>query len=33
MPPAMKILIIDDDESMRVGCTQVLSGDGYQVSP
>ena len=26
-----KILIIDDEESMRDGCTQVLSRKGYQV--
>ena len=31
MPPTMKALVIDDDESMRVGCTQVLSEDGYRV--
>jgi len=26
-----KILIIDDEESMRDGCTQVLSRKGYHV--
>jgi len=26
------VLIIDDDESIRAGCTQTLSGEGYRVT-
>ncbi len=29
--PKKKILIIDDEESIRDGCTQVLSRKGFQV--
>jgi len=31
MPIPANILIIDDDESIRVGCQQVLSAKGYRV--
>ena len=31
MSPISKALVIDDEESMRVGCTQALSEDGYRV--
>ncbi|MHC4294237.1 MAG: sigma-54-dependent transcriptional regulator [Planctomycetota bacterium] len=31
MSPTAKVLVIDDEESMRVGCTQTLSEDGYRV--
>jgi len=31
MPAAMKVLVIDDDDSLRKGCAQTLSGEGYRV--
>ena len=31
MRPAANILIVDDDESMREGCTQTLAEEGYRV--
>ncbi len=31
MPAAMKILVIDDDESLRKGCVQTLSAEEYRV--
>jgi len=31
MPLSTNILVIDDDESMRVGCVQTLSEEGYRV--
>lgn len=30
-PAATKVLVIDDEESMRAGCSQTLSQDGYRV--
>ena len=31
MAPRANILVVDDDESIRVGCAQVLTGEGYRV--
>ena len=31
MPVVPKALVIDDDESMRIGCAQTLSEEGYKV--
>lgn len=30
MSPAARILVIDDEESMRVGCVQALTSEGYK---
>ena len=30
MSPVPRILVIDDEESMRVGCVQALTGEGYK---
>jgi len=30
MLPVARILVIDDEESMRVGCVQTLTGEGYK---
>jgi len=31
MGPTSRILVIDDDESMRIGCVQTLNEEGYHV--
>ncbi len=30
MPPMPRILVVDDEESMRVGCVQTLTEEGYR---
>ena len=32
MPNQVKILIIDDEQIMRDGCTRILSRDGWKVT-
>ena len=31
MSPVSSVLVIDDEESVRAGCVQTLTGDGYRV--
>ncbi len=31
MPACANILVIDDDESMRIGCAQTLAEEGHRV--